>query len=158
VPSPFSNPSLVRFLSKEARSKIEAAVKQDPLVIFMKGTPDAPMCGFSRAVCQVMEVQGVKKDKMKTYNCLADEELRQGIKEYSEWPTIPQVYLNGEFIGGCDIMLSSKYPHLSAWQKKLRAGLTWFRFTVHQSGELESTLDKAGVLHPVQAQPQQSSA
>ncbi len=99
----------MRLLSQEARSKIDAAVKKDPLVIFMKGTPDAPMCGFSRAVCQVMEVQGVDRSKMAAYNCLEDEELRQGIKEYSEWPTIPQVYLNGEFIGGCDIMLSSEW-------------------------------------------------
>ncbi|KDN53472.1 monothiol glutaredoxin [Tilletiaria anomala UBC 951] len=129
-----AQPAFVRLLSQDARKKIESAVKSDPLVIFMKGTPQMPMCGFSRAVCQVMEVQGVRPEKMKTYNCLEDEELRQGIKEYSEWPTIPQVYLNGEFIGGCDIMLS-----------------------MHQSGELESALDKAGVLDPPQPQTEAQS-
>lgn len=74
----------------------------------MKGTPDAPQCGFSRAVCQILDVQGVPREKLVTYNCLADQELREGIKEYSEWPTIPQVYVKGEFVGGCDIVLSSK--------------------------------------------------
>ena len=58
-------------------------MKATPLVLFMKGTPDLPQCGFSRAVCQILEVQGVKYDKMKTFNCLEDPELRDGIKEYS---------------------------------------------------------------------------
>lgn len=75
----------------------------------MKGTPDQPMCGFSRAVIQVMQVQGVKTDKLKTFNCLEDQELREGIKEYSDWPTIPQVYVDGEFVGGCDIVINSKF-------------------------------------------------
>lgn len=75
----------------------------------MKGTPDAPQCGFSRAVCQILDVQGVPREKLVTYNCLADQELREGIKEYSEWPTIPQVYVKGEFVGGCDIVLSSTF-------------------------------------------------
>ncbi|CAO1625264.1 unnamed protein product [Sympodiomycopsis kandeliae] len=120
--------SLIRAaqLSTEARKKIDTAVQADPLVIFMKGTPELPMCGFSRAVCQIMEVQGVKPELLKTYNCLDDPELREGIKEYSSWPTIPQVYVQGEFLGGCDIMLS-----------------------MHQSGELEQTLEKAGLLSPL---------
>ena len=91
-------------MSTEARSKIDAAVKSNPLVVFMKGTPDLPMCGFSRAVIQVMQVQGVKPELLKTFNCLEDQELREGIKEYSDWPTIPQVYVDGEFVGGCDIV------------------------------------------------------
>lgn len=74
----------------------------------MKGTPEMPMCGFSRAVIQVMQVQGVKPEKLKTFNCLEDQELREGIKEYSDWPTIPQVYVDGEFVGGCDIVINSK--------------------------------------------------
>ncbi|PWN46513.1 putative GRX5-glutaredoxin [Violaceomyces palustris] len=120
-----------RYLSSEARKKIDEAVQNNPLVIFMKGTPEMPMCGFSRAVCQIMEVQGVKAEFLKTFNCLEDQELREGIKEYSSWPTIPQVYVKGEFVGGCDIMLS-----------------------MHQSGELEKMLDEAGVLHPIQASPE----
>lgn len=106
--SHFHSSALRLALSTDARKKIDAAVSANPLVIFMKGTPDLPMCGFSRAVCQIMEVQGVKPDSLKTYNCLDDPELREGIKEYSSWPTIPQVYVNGEFVGGCDIMLSSE--------------------------------------------------
>ncbi len=97
-----------RLLSTEARAKIDGAVKANPLVVFMKGTPDMPMCGFSRAVIQVMQVQGVKPELLKTFNCLEDQELREGIKEYSDWPTIPQVYVDGEFVGGCDILINSK--------------------------------------------------
>lgn len=100
-------PSMVRLLSSETRTKIENAVKEDPLVVFMKGSPSMPQCGFSRAVLQILQVQGVNPDKVATYNCLEDQELRDGIKEFSDWPTIPQVYVNGEFVGGCDIMLNS---------------------------------------------------
>ncbi|CCU99141.1 unnamed protein product [Malassezia sympodialis ATCC 42132] len=102
-----ATPSLVRLLSSETRAKIENAVKEDPLVVFMKGSPSMPQCGFSRAVLQILQVQGVNPDKVATYNCLEDQELRDGIKEFSDWPTIPQVYVNGEFVGGCDIMLNS---------------------------------------------------
>ncbi|WFD06077.1 monothiol glutaredoxin grx5 [Malassezia vespertilionis] len=118
-----TTPSLVRMLSNDTRSKIELAVKDDPLVVFMKGSPELPQCGFSRAVLQILQVQGVKPELVATYNCLEDTELRDGIKEYSDWPTIPQVYINGEFVGGCDIMLN-----------------------MHQTGELESMLQKAGLL------------
>ncbi|GAA5840161.1 hypothetical protein JCM5353_001038 [Sporobolomyces roseus] len=109
-----------RHLSDESRNTIDGVVKENPLVVFMKGTPDLPQCGFSRAVCQILEVQGVAPDKIVAFNCLEDQELREGIKEYSSWPTIPQVYLEGEFVGGCDIMLQ-----------------------MHQSGELEKMLVKA---------------
>lgn len=101
------SPSLVRMISSDARAKIDQAVKADPLVVFMKGTPDFPQCGFSRAVLQILQVQGVKPELVASYNCLEDQELRQAIKEYSDWPTIPQVYINGEFVGGCDILLNS---------------------------------------------------
>ncbi|KAF9914749.1 monothiol glutaredoxin grx5 [Lobosporangium transversale] len=116
----------VRHLSDSTKKTIEDAIHNNKLVVFMKGTPDMPQCGFSRAVMQILTVQGVDmKKSLKTFNILADEELRSGIKEYSSWPTIPQVYINGEFIGGCDIMLN-----------------------LHQSGELESMLVKEGLVEP----------
>jgi monothiol glutaredoxin len=68
----------------------------------MKGSPEAPMCGFSAAAVQMLEACGV--EDVATVNVLADENVRQGIKEYSNWPTIPQLYINGEFVGGSDIM------------------------------------------------------
>jgi monothiol glutaredoxin len=68
----------------------------------MKGSPEAPMCGFSAAAVQMLEACGV--EDVATVNVLADEDVRQGIKEYSNWPTIPQLYINGEFVGGSDIM------------------------------------------------------
>lgn len=123
--------SLVRLLSTETRAKIQNAVTEDPLVVFMKGSPDMPQCGFSRAVMQILQVQGVKPDLVATYNCLEDQELREGIKEFSDWPTIPQVYVNGEFVGGCDIMLNSRSA---------------MAHPVHQSGELETMLKKANLL------------
>ncbi|KAL1920449.1 uncharacterized protein VTP21DRAFT_826 [Calcarisporiella thermophila] len=116
---------LARLLSDSLRNQLDDIVKKHDLVVFMKGTPDTPLCGFSRAVCQILEVQGVDFDKVRAINVLEDEELRQGIKEFSSWPTIPQVYLKGEFVGGCDIMLN-----------------------MHQSGELETMLEKAGLLLP----------
>lgn len=76
------------------------------------------MCGFSRAVIQVVQVQGVKPDLLKTFNCLEDQELREGIKEYSDWPTIPQVYVDGEFVGGCDILINSRYRLNSNGKRK----------------------------------------
>jgi glutaredoxin-related protein len=66
------------------------------------------------------DVQGVPREKLVTYNCLADQELREGIKEYSEWPTIPQVYVKGEFVGGCDIVLSSTFSSPRRW-------IAWWR-------------------------------
>ncbi len=92
-----------RNLSDELRSKFEKAVKENDVVVFMKGTKESPMCGFSRAVVAIMYAEGL--ENFHTINVLADEEVRQGIKEFSSWPTIPQVYIKGDFIGGCDIMV-----------------------------------------------------
>jgi len=86
----------------------------------MKGTPEQPLCGFSNAVCQILRMHGVPP--FDSYNVLEDEELRQGIKEYSNWPTIPQVYIGGEFVGGCDIMIE-----------------------LHKNGELIEELKKVGI-------------
>lgn len=79
---------------------IEKEIKENSVVLFMKGTKNAPMCGFSQSVCRILEKLGVE---FKDINILEDEALRQGIKEYSQWPTIPQLYIKGEFIGGSDI-------------------------------------------------------
>ena len=80
---------------------IESEVKSDDVVVFMKGTPQFPMCGFSGQVVQILDYLGVP---FKGLNVLESEELRQGIKSYSNWPTIPQLYVKGEFVGGCDIV------------------------------------------------------
>ena len=84
-----------------ALEAIDAEVKNGDVVLFMKGTPVFPQCGFSAAVVQVLNHLGVK---FKGVNVLEDDGIRQGIKEYSNWPTIPQLYVKGEFIGGCDII------------------------------------------------------
>jgi monothiol glutaredoxin len=76
-------------------------VKSNDVVLFMKGTPQFPQCGFSGQVVQILDYIGVD---YKGINVLADAEIRQGIKDYSNWPTIPQLYVKGEFIGGCDIV------------------------------------------------------
>ncbi|MGA8411482.1 MAG: Grx4 family monothiol glutaredoxin [Xanthobacteraceae bacterium] len=80
---------------------IESEVKSNDVVVFMKGTPQFPMCGFSGQVVQILDYLGVP---FKGLNVLESEELRQGIKSYSNWPTIPQLYVKGEFVGGCDIV------------------------------------------------------
>ncbi len=87
-------------MSPELKQRIEAEINKAPVMVFMKGDPDFPMCGFS---AQVAKVFSLLEQDFHHVNVLEDEEIRQGIKEYSEWPTIPQVYINGEFIGGCDI-------------------------------------------------------
>ncbi len=81
--------------------KIKNLIKENKVCLFMKGTPDAPQCGFSMTVSNVLK--HLKVD-FKGINVLDDEDIRQGIKEYSDWPTIPQLYINEEFIGGCDIV------------------------------------------------------
>ncbi|MBK5910748.1 monothiol glutaredoxin, Grx4 family [Rhodothalassium salexigens] len=81
--------------------RINDYIKTDDVVVFMKGTPTFPQCGFSAAVVQVLDHLQVP---YKGYDVLQDEELRQGIKEFSDWPTIPQLYIKGEFVGGCDIV------------------------------------------------------
>lgn len=86
----------------DVKEKIQQQVTGNPIVLYMKGTPDAPMCGFSAAAVQILEACGV--DEVATVNVLDDPEIRQGIKEFSSWPTIPQLYVNGEFVGGADIM------------------------------------------------------
>ena len=85
----------------EIKSKIEEMIKENEVCLFMKGTPDAPQCGFSMAVTNVLKHLNVK---FKGVNVLESEELRQGIKDFSDWPTIPQLYIKSEFIGGCDIV------------------------------------------------------
>jgi monothiol glutaredoxin len=89
-------------MAPEVKQRIEDLVNQNKIVVFMKGTKLMPQCGFSNNVVQILNVMGVPYE---TYDVLDDPEVRQGIKEYSNWPTIPQVYVNGEFIGGCDIMI-----------------------------------------------------
>lgn len=84
----------------DANATIDNEVKSNDIVLFMKGTPDFPMCGFSGQVAQILNQLGVP---YKGINVLDNEEIRQGIKDYSNWPTIPQLYVKGEFIGGCDI-------------------------------------------------------
>jgi len=96
----------------------------------MKGTPAMPQCGFSRATVQILDLHNVPPEKLKTFDVLQDDELRTGIKEFSEWPTIPQLYVNGEFVGGCDIVLG-----------------------MHQSGELAKLLEKENIVKPAEAAP-----
>ena len=87
----------------DVTQRIEQLVKSHPVVLFMKGTSQFPMCGFSGRAIQVLRACGVN-DPM-TVNVLEDEDIRQGIKAYANWPTIPQLYVNGEFVGGSDIMM-----------------------------------------------------
>ena len=94
-------------------------VKSNDVVLFMKGTPGFPQCGFSGQVVQILDYLGVD---YKGVNVLTSDELRQGIKDYSSWPTIPQLYVKGEFVGGCDIVRE-----------------------MYESGELAELLEKAGV-------------
>lgn len=98
---------------------ISNEVKSNDIVLFMKGTPQFPQCGFSGQVVQILDYIGVE---YKGINVLADADLRQGIKDYSNWPTIPQLYVKGEFIGGCDIIRE-----------------------MFQSGELQSQLQEQGI-------------
>ena len=85
----------------EVKKKIENLIKKNEICLFMKGTPDSPQCGFSMAVSNVLKHLNVKFEGV---NVLEDENLRQGIKDFSDWPTIPQLYIKGEFVGGCDIV------------------------------------------------------
>ena len=83
------------------KQKIEDLIKENDICLFMKGTPDSPQCGFSMAVSNILKHINVQ---FRGINVLEDENLRQGIKDFSDWPTIPQLYIKGEFIGGCDIV------------------------------------------------------
>ncbi|CAJ0600582.1 unnamed protein product [Cylicocyclus nassatus] len=100
-------------------NKIDNMVKKDDVVVFMKGTQEEPMCGFSRNVKLVLDFHNVK---FKDYNVLEDQELREGVKAYSEWPTIPQVFVKGEFVGGCDIVVQ-----------------------MHKDGEISDFFDSKGI-------------
>ena len=85
----------------DAQTQIDDTVKANDVVLFMKGTKEMPQCGFSSRVAGVLNYMGVASSDV---NVLADEAIRQGIKDYSDWPTIPQLYVKGEFVGGCDII------------------------------------------------------
>jgi monothiol glutaredoxin len=88
--------------AKSTQERIDEIVKGSPVVLFMKGTPNFPMCGFSARVAQVLGSVGVPYQAV---NVLADPEIREGVKAYGNWPTIPQLYVKGELIGGCDITM-----------------------------------------------------
>lgn len=85
----------------DAKTKIDEMVKSNDVVLYMKGTKEMPQCGFSSRVAGVLNYMGVQFSDV---NVLSDEDIRQGIKDYSDWPTIPQLYVKGEFVGGCDII------------------------------------------------------
>ncbi len=86
----------------EAKDFIQKTVTDNPVVLFMKGTAQFPQCGFSGRAIQILKAVGI--DNMVTVNVLEDDEVRQAVKDFSNWPTVPQLYMNGEFIGGSDIM------------------------------------------------------
>jgi monothiol glutaredoxin len=103
----------------DAQQVIKQQVSTHRVVLYMKGTPQMPMCGFSAGAVQVLQASGVKD--FFSVNVLENEAIRQGIKDYANWPTIPQLYVNGEFVGGADIMRE-----------------------MYQSGELQKLLQNAG--------------
>ena len=103
----------------DIQKRIDDLVKSNDILLFMKGTASFPMCGFSGRAVQVLKACGVDPKAIATVNVLDDDEIRQGIKDYSQWPTIPQLYVKGEFIGGSDIMME-----------------------MYESGELKQTLDR----------------
>src|SRR5579864_7592757 len=106
-------------MSNDARIRIEDLVKNHKVMLFMKGTRQIPACGFSNAVVQILKKEAVA---FETFNILSDPEVRQGLKEYSSWPTFPQLFIDGKFVGGCDIVTE-----------------------LHQSGELSTELSTAGL-------------
>jgi monothiol glutaredoxin len=112
-------------MSNPTHDRIQADITANPVVLFMKGTPVFPQCGFSARVVQILSHMGVP---FKGVNVLEDMEVREGIKEFSNWPTIPQLYVKGEFVGGCDIVTE-----------------------MFQSGELTSLLAEKGVPHKAEA-------
>lgn len=104
-------------LTPELKKALDKLIAENNVVLFMKGTKDFPQCGFSARVVQILEMVGAE---FVDVNVLEDMAIRQGIKEYSDWPTIPQLYIHGEFIGGCDIVTEA-----------------------YQSGELKDMLKKS---------------
>ena len=105
-------------MSDDIRTRIEGLIKQNRVVLFMKGSKQFPACGFSSTVVQILKKEGVAFD---TVNILADADVRQGLKEFSSWPTFPQLYVDGKFVGGCDIVTE-----------------------MHEAGELAKVLAGAG--------------
>ena len=103
----------------DVKTNIRNLIDKNDICLFMKGTPDAPQCGFSMAVSNILKHLKVN---FKGINVLEDESLRQGIKDFSDWPTIPQLYIKGEFIGGCDIVkeMFEKGELKSLLEKKLK--------------------------------------
>ena len=89
-------------MDTQTKTRIEGLIQSSPIFVFMKGTKLMPQCGFSNNVVQILNAMGMT---FETFDVLSDMEIRQGIKEFSEWPTIPQVYVKGEFIGGSDILI-----------------------------------------------------
>ncbi|MBV8703575.1 MAG: Grx4 family monothiol glutaredoxin [Acetobacteraceae bacterium] len=108
-----------------AFDRIQSEITENPVMLYMKGSAMFPQCGFSARVVQILSHLGVP---FKTANVLEDPELREGVKQFSNWPTIPQLYVNGEFVGGCDIITE-----------------------MFQSGELEALLKEKGVQHQAEA-------
>ena len=104
-------------IEEQTKKFIQEQIENNSVCLFMKGTPDAPQCGFSMAVSNILKGLNVN---FAGVNVLADQNLREGIKIYSDWPTIPQLYINGEFVGGCDIVKE-----------------------MYQDGELQKALEKA---------------
>ena len=88
-------------MDQETQDRIKAMVNDHAVILFMKGTPDAPQCGFSARATNILRDQGVR---FAAFDVLADPAIRAGIKDFANWPTIPQLYVQGEFVGGCDIM------------------------------------------------------
>jgi monothiol glutaredoxin len=88
-------------MASDTRTRIEELVKSNKVMLFMKGTRQFPACGFSNAVVQILKKEGAT---FETFNILSDPDMRQGLKEYSEWQTFPQLYVDGKFVGGCDIV------------------------------------------------------
>ena len=88
-------------MGDDIRARIEGLIKQSRVMLFMKGTKQFPACGFSNTVVQILKKEGATFD---TFNILSDGDVRQGLKEYSSWPTYPQLYVDGKFVGGCDIV------------------------------------------------------
>jgi monothiol glutaredoxin len=93
------------FTMNDTQARIDQLVKSHDIVLFMKGSASFPMCGFSGRAIQILKACGVDPKTVQTVNVLEDNAVRQGIKDYSQWPTIPQLYIKGEFIGGSDIMM-----------------------------------------------------
>ena len=107
-------------MNQEVKQKIDSVLKENAVCLFMKGTPEVPQCGFSLAVSNVLKHLEVN---FKGINVLEDQEIREGIKAYSDWPTIPQLYVKGEFIGGCDIvkeMFEKKELQTKLDEKKIK--------------------------------------